>query len=249
MKAVILCGGLGSRLGLLTSNCPKPLLMFQGKTILEWQILLLKKYDVKEIYINLYYLGEKIVSYIGNGKKYGVKIFYKHQESLNGTAGGVKIFEKELAGSNPFFVFYGDIIIYENLNRMIDHFKKTRALCTIFMHKNINSNSFIITKNKNNLITEFYERPSSKQKNIILTNYDSKNIWSNSSIYLMSPCILKSLALKSYLDFPKDVFPELVRRQKLFGLPLKENRFAIDSKEKYYNAIKYFSEEFSGKFH
>ena len=132
---------------------------------------------------------------------------------------------------------------------MIEHFKKTRALCTIFMHKNINSNSYIITKNENNLITEFYERPSSKQKNFILTNNDSKNIWSNSSIYLMSPCILKSLDLKAHLDFPKDVFPELVRTQKLFGLPLKESRFAIDNEEKYYNAIKYFSKDLSTKFH
>ncbi len=249
MKAVILCGGLGSRLGSLTTNCPKPLLMFHGKTILEWQILLLKKYDIREIYINLHYLGEKIISCIGNGQKLGVNIFYKYQKSLNGTAGGVKIFEKELIGNDPFFVFYGDVVFFENLNRMIKHFKKTGALCTVFMHKNTNSNSFIITRNKNNLITAFYERPTKKQKNFILTNNDSKNIWSNSSIYLMSPSILDLLDSKAHLDFPKDVFPKLVNRQKLFGLPLKENRFAIDNKEKYISAIKYFSEKHSGKFY
>jgi len=249
LKAVILCGGLGSRLGSLTTNCPKPLLMFQGKTILEWQILLLKKYDIREIYINLHYLGEKIISCIGNGQKFGVKIFYKYQENLNGTAGGVKIFEKELVGNNPFFVLYGDIIFFENLNRIIEHYKKTRALCTIFMHKNTNSNSYLITQNKNNLITAFYERPTKKQKKIILINNGSKNIWANSSIYLMSPSILKSLDLKAHLDFPKDVFPKLVNRQKLFGLPLKENRFAIDNKEKYKNAIKYFTEEHISKFY
>ena len=249
MKAVILCGGFGSRLGSFTTNCPKPLLTFQGKTILEWQILLLKKYNIREIYINLHYLSEQIISSIGNGQKLGVKIFYKFQKSLNGTAGGVKIFEDELSGNDPFFVFYGDIIFFENLNRIIEHFKKTEALCTIFMHKNTNSNSYIITKNKNNLITAFYERPTKKQKDFILTNNDSENIWSNSSIYLMSPSILKSLDSKAYLDFPKDVFPELVNRQKLFGLPLKENRFAIDNKEKYKNAIKYFTEEHISKFY
>ena len=68
MKAVILCGGLGTRLGKLTSNCPKPLLKFRNKSIVEWQILSLKKAGVSEILINLHYLSEQLKNYLGNGK-------------------------------------------------------------------------------------------------------------------------------------------------------------------------------------
>ena len=87
MKAVILCGGFGKRLGKLTTNCPKPLLKFNNRSIIEWQILNLKKVGVNEIFINLHYLSEQIRDYIGNGSKFSTKINYFFEKELTGTAG------------------------------------------------------------------------------------------------------------------------------------------------------------------
>ena len=61
MKAVILCGGLGSRLSEYTKNCPKPLLKVNQLSIIEWQIISLKKVGVTEILINLHYLAEQVI--------------------------------------------------------------------------------------------------------------------------------------------------------------------------------------------
>ena len=233
MKAVILCGGFGSRLGVLTKNCPKPLLKIKNKSLLEWQILLLKKYGVNEIYINLHYLSENIISYIGNGSKFGIKIYYKYQDYLNGTAGAVKIFENELIGHAPFFVLYGDILFSDDLDRIIRHYKKTNSLCTIYMHKRKVSNSIVLCTNKERRITNFFERPTEIKKNKILKNLDLKNVWTNSSIYLMCPTILRGLCSDKHLDFPVDVFPHIIKQKKLFGIPIIGQRFAIDTPEKY----------------
>jgi len=238
---VILCGGLGSRLGALTKGCPKPLLKIQNRPLLEWQILLLKKYGVREIYINLHYLGEKIVSRIGDGQKYGLKIFYKFQDILNGTVGGVKVFEKELEGPDPFFVLYGDVIFSTNISKIIEQHNKTNSLCTIYLHRNINSNSFIVCEEKYNKVKIFYERPTLDEKNKIFENYDSTEIWANSSIYLMCPSILKTLLARPYLDFPRHVFPSLIKQNKLYGMPINGQRFSIDTKEKYKFANQNFS--------
>ena len=79
MNAIILAAGMGSRLGDITKKIPKPMVKIQGKPILEHNILLCKKYGVKEIFINLHHLPDVIVNYFGDGKKYGVKILYHYE--------------------------------------------------------------------------------------------------------------------------------------------------------------------------
>jgi len=76
LKAVILCGGLCTRLGNLTLNCLKPLLKFKNLNIIEWQIKSLKNVGVDEILINIHYLGDQIKDYLGDGKRYSIKIKY-----------------------------------------------------------------------------------------------------------------------------------------------------------------------------
>ena len=78
MNAVILAAGIGSRLAEITKTIPKPMEKIDGKPILEHNILLCKKYDIKEIYINLHHLPDVIVDYFGDGGKYGLKNMEKN---------------------------------------------------------------------------------------------------------------------------------------------------------------------------
>ena len=240
MKAVILCGGFGKRLGKLTSNCPKPLLKFNNRSIIEWQILNLKKVGVNEIFINLHYLSERIKDYLGNGNKFSIKINYLFQKKLTGTAGGVKIFEKQLKNEKYFFVFYGDILMYEDLSKLIHFHEKKKADCSIYLHENQNSNSLLYLDESNGMIKDLIERPNSIDKKNFIKKNNVKTFYSNSSIYLMNSGVLNFISQNTYSDFPKDIFPKIIENKKLFGMKIEHKRYAIDSIEKYKLAKKHF---------
>ena len=240
MKAVILCGGFGKRLGKLTSNCPKPLLKFNNRSIIEWQILNLKKVGVNEIFINLHYLSEQIRDYIGNGSKFSTKINYFFEKELTGTAGGVKIFEKQLKTEKYFFVLYGDILINEDLSKLIYLHEVKKADCSIYFHENKNSNSLLYLDEDNGLIKDLIERPNSIDKENFIKKNKVKKFYSNSSIYLINSYVLNLIPVNKYSDFPKDIFPKIIEKKKLYGLKIENERYAIDSIEKYNQANKYF---------
>ena len=108
MKAVILAAGEGTRLKPITINRPKPLIKINGKTILEHSISTLKNSGINEIIIITNYKEKDIKEYFKNGKKYGVKIQYKKQEKMNGTAYAVNTIESIL--ENNFILIYGDLL-------------------------------------------------------------------------------------------------------------------------------------------
>lgn len=240
MKAVILCGGLGTRLRILTKNCPKPLLKFQNLSITEWQILRLKDVGVDEILINLFYLGDQIKNYLGNGDRFSVKIRYMYQKKLNGTAGAVKIFENELKNEKNFFVLYGDILTNENFSDLILYHNKTKADCSIYVHQNKKSNSLLYLDKMSGLVLDLTERPNLKEKQIFTNKYKLNKFFSNSGVYLMNRNVLNDIPLRNNVDFPKDVFPILIDKKKLYALEVKKQRFAVDTLEKYEFAQKHF---------
>ena len=75
-KAVILAGGLGTRLRPLTYEMPKPLIPVQGRTLTEQAMDVLKEAGVEHIYLSVFYMADKMQDYFGDGSKFGVKIDY-----------------------------------------------------------------------------------------------------------------------------------------------------------------------------
>ena len=76
MKAIILAAGKGKRFGEVTKSIPKPLIKFGKFCLIEHNIFLLKKYGFTDIVINVCHLKDKIINYLGDGKKYGISIQY-----------------------------------------------------------------------------------------------------------------------------------------------------------------------------
>ncbi len=109
MRAMILSAGLGTRMRPLTNHTPKPLLEVGGKPLIVWHIERLKEAGFREIVINVAYLGYKIIDYLGDGSRYGVKIFYSDEQKEGGleTAGG--IIKALPLLSDTFLVVNGDI--------------------------------------------------------------------------------------------------------------------------------------------
>jgi len=91
MTAMILAAGLGSRMRPLTNHTPKPLLKVGGKPLIVWHLEQLKKAGFQNIVINVAYLGQQIIDYLGDGSKYGVNIVFSDEQNEGAleTAGGI----------------------------------------------------------------------------------------------------------------------------------------------------------------
>jgi len=106
---MILAAGLGTRLKKLTKNTPKPLIKINGKPLIEFAIMLIRRTAIKEVVINLHFEGSQIKNYLGNGSRYGLRFFYSMEKNLLGTGGGVKK-AQSLLGNQSFVLINSDIL-------------------------------------------------------------------------------------------------------------------------------------------
>lgn len=130
MKAIVLCAGMGTRLGQLTFETPKPLLPLHGHPLLAYTISHLARQGFRDIGVNLHYLPRKIVEFLGDGSRFGVSIHYSFEGSLMGTAGALKLFEPFLAGVDEFLVQYGDILTDQDFRAMVAFHRDRKSLAT-----------------------------------------------------------------------------------------------------------------------
>ena len=108
MNALLLSAGEGLRMRPLTDKLPKPLLQMAGQTLIERHLYNLRDSGFKRVVINLHYLGEKLLSALGNGDRYGLDIQYSHEPSLLDTGGGAKA-ALALLGDQPFTMISSDV--------------------------------------------------------------------------------------------------------------------------------------------
>jgi len=234
-KAIILCAGEGTRLLPLTKNIPKPMIPIKGHPLLEYNIMLCKKNDIKEIFINTSYLPEKIKKYFRDGRKWGVKIKYSYEKNLLGTAGALKNFEKDLKGE-AFVVIYGDNLTNLNLKEMIKSHKEKTAFATLFIYRekisDKESTPGIIVVNKKKKVKKIIENPSTKEVEELRRIPESKK-YINAGVYIFNPKIFNYIN-KSPSDFSKDIFPKIIKfRKKIFGFTSPCFFRELGSKERY----------------
>jgi D,D-heptose 1,7-bisphosphate phosphatase len=208
MKAVIQAGGKGTRLAHYTGKLPKPLLKIGDKSILEHQIDLLKRYNIKDIIIIVNHLKEMITGSFGDGKAFEVNIQYFEEKQPLGTVGGIKEIEHLL--DEDFIVFYGDIMINMNLQRFIKFHKDKNSLCTLVLHPNDHPyDSDLIETDNYSRVIAVYPKPHEKGKyyrNLV-----------NAGVYILSPLFLKYLEKGKKADFGRDIFPVICKDIMMFG--------------------------------
>lgn len=117
MNAMILAAGRGKRMMPLTQNTPKPLLKVKGIALIEHSIQALKKANISTIIINTSYLGTQIQSYLGSGKRFGLRIIYSTEKHPLETAGGIKK-ALPLLGKQAFVVINSDVLCDYDLSKL-----------------------------------------------------------------------------------------------------------------------------------
>lgn len=235
MIAVIVAGGRGERLKPLTDKRPKAMIQIAGKPILEHILNLCKSYGITEFAFSLCYLPQKIISYFGDGSKFGVKIDYVFEDENTslGTAGAVLGAKKFI--KDTFIVTYGDILRELDIRKMIAHHRKNKVVATITVYKNLSSNPKSVIKLDHNKVIKFTERP-------VNTTNNKKPIWSNASFYIFEPEIFDFIPSSVKSDFGHDIFPKLlVNKKKISSFICKDYFVDIGDRGKLSYARKTFN--------
>jgi NDP-sugar pyrophosphorylase family protein len=137
VQAVILAGGLGTRLRPITETVPKAMIPIKGRPFLEYELDLLWKGGIQDFVICIGNLGELIQSHFGDGRNFGVKIYYSDDgPKLLGPAGALKRAEPLLKGS--FFVTYGDAYLRAPYGLVMKRLTASKKLGVMTAYKNDN---------------------------------------------------------------------------------------------------------------
>ncbi|HEY8464132.1 MAG TPA: mannose-1-phosphate guanyltransferase [Bacillota bacterium] len=209
MRAVIMAGGKGTRLRPLTCNKPKPLVPIVNRPIMEHILYLLKKHRFEEVVVTLFYLGEAIENYFGDGREYGLKMHYVTEEKPLGTAGCVKNIEDQL--DQTFLVISGDALTDFDLEAAVKFHKQKQATATIVLTKVNNPLEYgvVITEPESQRIKRFLEKPGWGE-------VFSDTV--NTGIYILEPRIFSYIQPGVVFDFSKDLFPLLLAKgEPLYG--------------------------------
>ena len=134
MQAVIIAGGLGTRLGSLTSNQPKSMIQILGKPFIEYQFDLLTKSSVTDVVLCLGYQGKQITDYCGDGCKFGVDLKYSFEEKSLDTAGALKLAAPLL--QDYFFTLYGDSYVFIDFKEMMSVLQSKKRIGVMSVYQN-----------------------------------------------------------------------------------------------------------------
>lgn len=132
MKAMVLAAGQGTRLRPLTVKIPKALVPVAGRPMIEYSLLLLRHYEIRDIIINLHHLGEQIETYLGNGAKMGLRITYSIEPELLDTGGGL-LKAKPFLGNGTFIVINTDVLIDLSLADLLAFHREKAAVATLVL--------------------------------------------------------------------------------------------------------------------
>jgi len=222
VKAIILAGGLGTRLQPYTTFLPKPMLPLGEKPILEHLIDWTRKNGVKSIVLCVSYLRKTIEDYFEDGKRFGVSIEYAVSNRPLATAGQLKTAEKFI--DNTFVCMYGDSIFDFNLRNMINQHKKKKSFVTMSLYEyKTNLPYGVIKTTKTDKVIAWNEKPEIKA-----------NI--NMGCYVMEPEIIDMIP-KNIPYGMDDVIKKAMAKKKLVSSMVSKKGFLdIGNKASYKKA-------------
>jgi NDP-sugar pyrophosphorylase family protein len=200
VKAMILAGGLSTRLYPLTKRVPKPLVPVAGVPNAALLVRYLKSYGFVEIAINVHYLADDIVNALGDGSRFGVKLHYSHESELLGSAGAVKKIES-FFDDDTFIVIGCDEVTDLRLDRLLEFHRERGAIASIGLVERDEVDQYgVVVLDERRKIVGFQEKPAKGTERSKLVN---------TGVYAFSPEIFAHIPDGQFYDFGKQVFPSL----------------------------------------
>ncbi len=212
MKAIILAGGLGTRLGNLLGGLPKPMAPVNGKPFLELLILMLKRWNIDEIILSVGHRKEIIEEYFGDGQSWGINIAYSRENEPLGTGGAISA-AMMMHEDDRYLVMNGDSYFdldFDSL-RNFHELKEAQATLALTWIKDTGRYGRV-DLNERDEITGFREKQNAQEGYI------------NGGIYILARSV-SSIIAPGQVSFEREVLPELIGKG-LYGYA--QNGFFMD---------------------
>ncbi len=231
-RALILAGGLGSRLRPLTDQVPKPLLTVGDRTILDIQVENFITQGFQDLVVSVNYKSEMIKDHLGDGQKSGCTISYQEEESPLGTAGPLRLMISE-EEERPVLIINGDIITRLNFSGLLKFHESNQADLTVCVKEyEIQVPYGVVRVNEENFVIDAIdEKPVQK-------------VFVNAGIYALNPKMAKLIPADQKFDMP-DLMKELNKhKMKIVAYPIREYWLDIGKMEDYKRAQAEYSSHF-----
>jgi len=221
MQAVILAGGLGTRLLPLTEAIPKPMVQVAGLPYLEHQLRLLAKQDIRDVLLLTGYLGESIEEYFGDGSRLGLHVTYMCESSPLGTGGALR--EARSLLHDAFLLIYGDSYLPIEYAEAVERLLSSGAEGVVVVY----DNGLADTSVKNNIELDDDEYVSRYEK-------DSPDRLSfvEAGVLAFRRSVVSSMPAEGVVSLEKEIFPKLIERRQLAALVTAQRFYDIGTPER-----------------
>ena len=197
-KVILMVGGLGTRLGNLTKNTPKPMLKVGDKSILQTIVESFTNYGYTNITMCLNYKSHIIQDYFGDGSKFGINLDYILEKERLGTAGALSLIKENPV--DPFFVMNGDILTDANIEDIHNSYVSSNAEALMCVREYNYQVPYGVVKTSNNAIVSIEEKPTQK-------------FFVNAGIYMLSPKVLEYIPQNEFFNMTT-LFEKLIDKDK-----------------------------------
>lgn len=244
MKAVIMAGGMGTRIASIANDIPKPMIPIDGKPILQWQIENLKKCGLTDITLVIGHLRHIIREYFQDGSSYGVHLSYFMEDHPLGTAGALF---KMPELTEDFLLMCGDVMVDVDFNRFIHFHREHGAWASLMAHPNGHpyDSSLLVTETLppqtvGGLPVESYRVVGWLNKEDERLYYKNRV---NAGIEIISPQLLKE-TMKNFtprhpeqpdkIDLDRDVLKPNIKSGRIFAYDTPEYIKDMGTPDRYY---------------
>ena len=221
LSAVIMAGGLGTRLRPLTADLPKPMLPVGDRPLIERTIERLAACGIGRVNITTHYLGDRIERLLGDGAAKGVRVSYTREEAPLGTAGALRGIESDAGG--PLLVINGDVLTTVNYRAMLDFHREHQAEITMGVRPFALTVPFGVVEADGPLVRGLKEKPTLAY-------------FVNAGVYLVEPSACRSIPPAGRFDMTDLVSALLEQRRRVVSFPIHEYWLDIGRHDDYAQA-------------
>jgi len=201
-NAVVMAGGMGTRLRPFTENLPKPLVPVGGKPILDHIMTRLRAHGIRNVVLSLNYLGDRIRSHIGDGQQYGTRVNYLTERMRLGTAGALSLLNPR--PTQPFLVMNGDLITDMSFSRLLKYQREKNHAMVVCVRQHSIQVPYGVIDVKDGRVESIREKPVHRH-------------FINAGIYALSPDCLEYVPTGKYFDMT-DLITTLLEHGKSVGV-------------------------------